>query len=160
MCTLLVTEGKDIAGGRHSPTGNVELKSIYRVDYDDNDQEELEESEVRILLCVSELDTAATSIVTRQTWDLVHHLRLMHSKGIDRSLGFDFSGNLSVCPCLRGLSCSLPHGLPDAVNPHDPQWGERAALPRSSELHNPQFYCTCGEHFPSRFGSCKLSRVR
>ena len=82
-------------------------RPINRVDYDDSDLEELEESEVRILLCASELDTPTTSIVTRQTWDLFHHLRLMQSTGIDQSLGFDFSGNLAVCPCLRSKSCSL-----------------------------------------------------
>ena len=87
-------------------------------DYEDNDREDLEESEVRILLCASEFDTATTSIVTRQTWDLVHHLRLMQSKGIDRSLGFDFSGNLAVCPCQAvGLPYWTVSGNPLAGDP-------------------------------------------
>jgi hypothetical protein len=42
-------------------------RPIYRVDYDDRDREEVEESEVRILLCAAELDTPDTSLVTRPT---------------------------------------------------------------------------------------------
>ena len=64
-------------------------RPIYRVDYDARDREELEESEVRILLCAAEPDTPDTSLVTRPTWNLVHHLHSMQLAGIDRSLGFD-----------------------------------------------------------------------
>jgi hypothetical protein len=53
----------------------------------------------------------------------------MQLAGIDRALGFEFSANVAVCPCFHGMSCSLPGGLPDAINPLDPHLGAGAVSP-------------------------------
>ena len=85
------------------------LLDVFEVTYIDGDSAELDEDEIRQLLCTSSVTDGALALVNAQSWNLARYLESIQGTPHCQALGIECAAALMVCPCVRGQQCTVVH---------------------------------------------------
>ena len=78
------------------------LLDVFKVKYADGESEDMDEDEIRHLLCTSSVTDGALALVNADSWNLARYLAGIHGTMHCQALGIECAAAPTVCPCARG----------------------------------------------------------